>query len=106
MTANPSIEPSRRKLPRLIALLAIGLLIIGATAAYRYYRYARPLGSGPSGTIVSREPAANLLGRTSHGPRPPRRKAFAHVSSQGRFAHQLMTGVPAPSSLSCPLMSR
>ncbi len=48
-------SPTRRKLPRLFALLVIGLLIIGATVAYRYYRYARPLGSGPVGPIVSRE---------------------------------------------------
>ncbi len=55
MTANPSIEPSRLKLTRLFVLLTIGLLVIAATAVYRYYRYARPIGSGPSGPVVSPE---------------------------------------------------
>ena len=56
MIDNPSTEPPRRrKWPRLFALLTIGLLIIGATAVYRYYRYARPLSDGPSGPVVSRE---------------------------------------------------
>ncbi len=56
MDTSPSSQaPVRRSPRRLFALLVIGLLIIGATAVYRYYRYALPIGSGPAGPIVSRE---------------------------------------------------
>ena len=60
MIATSSTEPPlRRKLPRLFSLIAIGLLVIGATAVYRHYRYARPLSDGPSGPVVSREAFAS-----------------------------------------------
>lgn len=56
MIATSSTEPPpRRKLPRLFVLVAIGLLVIGATAVYRYYRYARPTSTGPAGLAVPRE---------------------------------------------------
>ena len=55
MIATSSTKPPRRKLPRLFALLTIGLLVIGATVVYRYSRYARPISDGPSGPVVSRE---------------------------------------------------
>ena len=48
---TPAIMVSRR----LLSLIAIGLLVIGATAAYRHYRYARPIGEGPAGRTVPRE---------------------------------------------------
>ncbi len=61
MITTASTEPPlRRKLPRLFVLLAIGILVIGATVVYRHYRYARPLGNGPSGPVVSREAFASI----------------------------------------------
>lgn len=47
-------QPSNRR-NRLLRLVAVGLLVIGATVIYRYYRYARPVGEGPAGPSVPRE---------------------------------------------------
>ena len=43
---------------RLFWLLAIGLVLIAAMLAYLYLFYAKPVGSGPAGPIVPREPFA------------------------------------------------
>jgi lysophospholipase L1-like esterase len=56
MTENPpdqSVRPRRRN--RLIVLLAGGVLIVGLTAVWAHFRYARPVGEGPAGPIVPRE---------------------------------------------------
>jgi lysophospholipase L1-like esterase len=47
----PPGESSRRS--RLIALLLSGLLVIGGTIVWRYFRYARPVGDGPAGPSVA-----------------------------------------------------
>jgi hypothetical protein len=40
---------------RLFWILAIGVVLIVATSAYVYLFYAKPVGSGPAGPVVSRE---------------------------------------------------
>lgn len=56
-TAIPSPQVSSfpfRK--RLAALGLVGVVILGLVAIWSHYRYARPVGSGPAGPVVSREP--------------------------------------------------
>ncbi len=45
---------------RLIWLGAIGLMLIAAVLGYRHYWLGRPIGSGPAGPVVSREPFAKV----------------------------------------------
>ena len=47
-------SPQRGNRRRTIFLLAFGLLTIGLGAAWKYFVYARPMGSGPAGPSVSR----------------------------------------------------
>ncbi len=49
----------RRAPPRLIALLLVGALVIGAAVVWRHFRYARPVGDGPAGPTVPFEPFAS-----------------------------------------------
>jgi len=44
---------------RLRILVAVGLMVIGATVVWRHYRYARPVGEGPAGPVVPREAFAS-----------------------------------------------
>ena len=44
---------------RLRILVAVGLMVIGATVVWRHYRYARPVGEGPVGPAVPREAFAS-----------------------------------------------
>ena len=43
---------------RLLLLLLIGILLVAGTLAYRRFRFARPVGEGPAGPPVPREPFA------------------------------------------------
>ncbi|MBI3861501.1 MAG: SGNH/GDSL hydrolase family protein [Planctomycetia bacterium] len=52
---EPSTKPARRKIPRLVWLLALGLAAIGSTLFYVYFWYSRPVGEGPAGPAVSAE---------------------------------------------------
>lgn len=47
-------DPKRRwsRRTRLITLLIAGVLLIGGVAVWSYYRYARPVGTGPAGPPV------------------------------------------------------
>jgi lysophospholipase L1-like esterase len=53
-STTSGLRKSRRN--RLLVLVFAGLLIIGSVAVYREFRYARPLGQGPAGPPVSRQP--------------------------------------------------
>lgn len=44
---------------RTVTLVITGLIIIFATMAYRHYRYARPIGTGPATPAVSRDSFAH-----------------------------------------------
>ena len=44
---------------RLRILVAVGLMVIGATVVWRHYRYARPVGEGPAGPAVPHEAFAS-----------------------------------------------
>ena len=48
-------RPSPRRPWRLVCLAAIGVAFIGAASFYRYFWYARPVGSGPAGEVVTAE---------------------------------------------------
>lgn len=55
---NPKISERQtgvRRRNRLGLLILFGLVVIGSTTVYRYYRYARPVGEGPAGPAVSRD---------------------------------------------------
>ncbi len=41
---------------RLIVLVLVGVLLFGGAGLFRYWRFARPVGEGPAGPLVSREP--------------------------------------------------
>jgi lysophospholipase L1-like esterase len=49
---------SRRRI-RLLGLLTVGVLIVGVTAVWIHFRYARPIGDGPAGLTVPREAFAS-----------------------------------------------
>jgi lysophospholipase L1-like esterase len=59
-TAFPPVSAGRRHRIRLVSLLVIGAMIIGTTAVWRHFRYARPVGSGPAGPSVPREPFSKV----------------------------------------------
>lgn len=60
MEEPSSAEPVQRSLRvRLIVLIAVGLMVIGATVVWRHYRYARPVGVGPAGPAVPHEAFAS-----------------------------------------------
>lgn len=46
----------RSRVRRLIAMVMLGLLLVGGVLAYRKYWLARPVGSGPAGPAVAAEP--------------------------------------------------
>ncbi len=58
-------DNAKRSIPRsatrsrMIALLMVGALVIGATVVWRHFRYARPIGDGPAGPAVSLESFAS-----------------------------------------------
>src|SRR5262245_65999233 len=52
---SPLPSTSRRSRKRLAAVLAIGLVAVGAGFAYRHFWYTWPVGEGPAGPIVPRE---------------------------------------------------
>lgn len=52
MVTNPSSNARRR----LWALILLSIPITGGALAYRHFWYARPIGSGPAGPAVQREP--------------------------------------------------
>lgn len=45
----------RHRRTRLFGLIALGLVIIGTTAIWRHFRYARPVGAGPAGPVIERD---------------------------------------------------
>ena len=47
--------PRAKRRSRLVVLIAAGLLVVAGAVVYRYFRYARPVDSGPAGPAVSRE---------------------------------------------------
>jgi lysophospholipase L1-like esterase len=57
--STPLGEPGRAarapRRKRLALLIIVGVIVIGFTIVYRYFRYARPVGEGPAGPIVSRD---------------------------------------------------
>jgi lysophospholipase L1-like esterase len=48
--------PAKTKHSRLKLFVVTGLLVIGVAVIWRHFRYARPVGDGPAGPVVSREP--------------------------------------------------
>ena len=63
MVATPSGDDERsisavgvkKPASRAVPLIIIGVMIIAIALAYRHYRYARPIGTGPASPSVSRE---------------------------------------------------
>ena len=54
MTTISAEKPTpRRSTGRLITLIVLGLVIIGSSVIWRYFRYARPIGTGPAGPAVT-----------------------------------------------------
>ncbi len=51
-------SPGPRSRRRLVLLVAVGLVLIAGAAAYRYLLLSLPVGEGPAGPAVSREPFA------------------------------------------------
>jgi lysophospholipase L1-like esterase len=51
-STSPTVSARRRQLPRLVALAAIGLAVIGAGLVYKHLWYDRPVGRGPAGPAV------------------------------------------------------
>ena len=49
----------KKRTTRTVPLIIIGLMIISATIAYRHFRYARPIGTGPATPSVPRDAFEN-----------------------------------------------
>ena len=60
MPTGGQLTPLRLRHRRLIWLGFIGLSLIAAVLGYRHFWLGRPLGSGPAGPAVSREPFAKI----------------------------------------------
>jgi lysophospholipase L1-like esterase len=52
---SPEIHIAVRRVPRYVWLIAVGLVVVGLTALYVYFRYSRPVGYGPAGPTVANE---------------------------------------------------
>lgn len=53
---DPTGRPGRRR--RTLVLILVGTVVIGLGAAWKYFVFARPVGSGPAGPTVPRAPFA------------------------------------------------
>ena len=54
--ADQTLPAQRTRFRRLVLLIAAGAIIIGSALVYRYFRYARPVGTGPAGATVPKAP--------------------------------------------------
>ncbi len=54
--STPAIPKRKTTRTRLIALISLGIVTVSVVAVWSHYRYARPVGSGPAGPTVPREP--------------------------------------------------
>lgn len=51
----PPTDPAKKRSLRLMKLISMGLVVALSAALWSHYRFARPVGSGPAGTVVPRE---------------------------------------------------
>jgi lysophospholipase L1-like esterase len=58
-----SITCVPKKSKRIIRVLLVGLVLIGSAAAYLYFSFARPAGSGPAGPAVNRDSFSSIWTR-------------------------------------------